>query len=113
MVEKVAVMYAGYIVELAPVRDLYKQPSHPYTLGLLESIPQLDQKEQNRLASIKGLPPDLLREPAHCPFAPRCPFVIDKCWEENPPLLLTAPNHTAACWRWEDVREIGHFGEVA
>ena len=113
MVEKVAVMYAGFIVEQAPVRDLYNQPSHPYTLGLLESIPQLDQKEQNRLASIKGLPPDLLQEPNHCPFAPRCPFVIDKCWEENPPLHQVAPNHTSACWRWEDVREIGHFGGVA
>jgi oligopeptide transport system ATP-binding protein len=113
MVEKVAVMYAGFIVEQAPVRDLYNQPSHPYTLGLLESIPQLDQKEQNRLASIQGLPPDLLQEPNHCPFAPRCPFVIDKCWEENPPLHQVSPNHTSACWRWEDVREIGHFGGVA
>ncbi|MCB8945373.1 MAG: ABC transporter ATP-binding protein [Ardenticatenaceae bacterium] len=113
MVEKVAVMYSGYIVEQAPVRDLYKQPAHPYTLGLLESIPQLDQKERARLASIKGLPPDLLQEPAHCPFAPRCPFVVNKCWEENPPLMQTAPNHLAACWRWEEVRKIGHFGEVA
>ena len=113
MVEKVAVMYAGFIVEQAAVRDLYKHPSHPYTLGLLESIPQLDQKGQNRLASIKGLPPDLLQEPTHCPFAPRCPFVIDKCWQENPPLFQVAPNHASACWRWEDVREIGHFGEVA
>lgn len=113
MVEKVAVMYAGFIVEQAPVRDLYKQPAHPYTLGLLESIPQLDQGNQVRLASIKGLPPDLLQEPTHCPFAPRCPFAIDKCWEENPPLMQTAPNHTAACWRWETVQEVGHFGEIA
>ena len=113
MVDKVAVMYSGFIVEQAPVHDLYKHPAHPYTLGLLESIPQLDQKEQTRLASIKGLPPDLLREPTHCPFAPRCPFAVEKCWEENPPQMQSAPDHFTACWRWEDVREAGHFGEIA
>ena len=113
MVEKVAVMYSGFIVEQGPVRDLYNQSAHPYTIGLLESIPKLDQKDRTRLASIKGLPPDLLQEPAHCPFAPRCPFAIDKCWEENPPLMQVASNHVAACWRWEEVQKIGHFGEKA
>jgi oligopeptide transport system ATP-binding protein len=113
MVEKVAVMYSGYIVEYGAVKKLYKKPSHPYTLGLLESIPKIDTNEQTRLASIEGLPPDLLQEPAHCPFAPRCPFAIDKCWEENPPLFAIEPSHSSACWRWEDVREIGHFGEIA
>lgn len=113
LVEKVAVMYAGYIVEEAAVRDLYKNPSHPYTLGLLQSLPKVDAREKTRLVSIKGLPPDLREEPDHCPFAPRCPYVVDRCWEENPPLLPAGPNQTSACWRWQDVREEKRFGEKA
>jgi oligopeptide transport system ATP-binding protein len=105
LVEKVAVMYAGFIIEQSLVRDLYKHTSHPYTLGLLQSIPKLDAKARHRLTSIEGLPPDLLEEPTHCPFAPRCPYVIEQCWHENPPLLLVAPYHQSACWRWQDVRE--------
>lgn len=111
MVQKVAVMYAGYIVEMAEVHDLYKKRTHPYTLGLLESIPKLDQSKDSRLATIKGLPPDLLKEPETCPFAPRCPFVIEQCWQENPPLMPVGPNHTAACWRWEIITEETTFGE--
>ena len=113
MVEKVAVMYAGYIVEKAEVHDLYAKRQHPYTLGLLESIPKVDQRHRERLASIKGLPPDLLAEPTNCPFAPRCPFVIDQCWQENPSLMPTGPNHSVACWRWEDITEEVRFGETA
>jgi oligopeptide transport system ATP-binding protein len=112
LVQKVAVMYAGYIVEKGPVREVYRNPSHPYTLGLLESIPKVDAREKQRLASIEGLPPDLLDEPTNCPFAPRCPFVIDKCLEENPPLMGVAPHHESACWRWEEVRAIGQFEAV-
>jgi oligopeptide transport system ATP-binding protein len=111
MVEKVAVMYAGYIVEMAPVHSLYKKRRHPYTLGLLESIPKLDQEEGTRLATIKGLPPDLLAEPKQCPFAPRCPYAIDKCWQEVPPLMPSGPNHLTACWRWEEIRDDMHFGD--
>ena len=92
LVEKVAVMYAGYIVEMAPVRDLYVKTSHPYTLGLLESIPDLEGTEE-RLVSIKGSPPDLLEKPPGCPFAPRCRFVVDRCREENPPLVPIASDH--------------------
>jgi oligopeptide transport system ATP-binding protein len=104
MVERVAVMYAGYIVEKGSVWDLYKKPAHPYTLGLLKSLPKVDAREHDRLASIEGLPPDLHQEFNYCPFAPRCPYVIDKCWEENPPLLPTdEPERTSACWRWETV----------
>jgi oligopeptide transport system ATP-binding protein len=109
LVEKVAVMYAGYIVEIGPVSDVYKHHGHPYTLGLLDSIPKVDDRKRTRLASIKGLPPDLLEEPKNCPFAPRCPFAIEKCWQENPPLMAMAPNHYAACWRWEEVREAERF----
>ena len=70
----------------------------PYTLGLLRSIPRLDLGRQKRLIPIDGLPPDLLEAPMHCPFAPRCSFAVDKCWQENPPLVEVAPNHKAACW---------------
>ena len=103
LVEKVAVMYAGYIIEMAPVRDLYVKTSHPYTLGLLESIPDLEGTEE-RLVSIKGSPPDLLEKPPGCPFAPRCRFVVDRCREENPPLVPIASDHYSACWMWEEVR---------
>ena len=112
MVEKVAVMYAGYIVEMAPVHSLYKKRRHPYTLGLLESIPKLNQPEGTRLATIKGLPPDLLAAPDKCLFAPRCPYAIDKCWQEIPPLMPSGPNHFTACWRWEEIRDDMHFGDA-
>ncbi len=112
MVEKVAVMYAGYIVEKAEVHELYKHRRHPYTMGLLDSLPKLDQKERTRLATIKGLPPDLLYEPTSCPFAPRCPYVIDQCKHENPPLMPTGPDHFTACWRAEEIRDDMHFGEA-
>jgi len=104
VVEKVAVMYSGFIVEMADVEELYRLTSHPYTLGLLESLPKVTAKERKRLIPIKGLPPDLLIEPVHCPFAPRCRYAIEKCWQENPPLEDIAPNHKSACFRWEDVR---------
>ncbi len=103
LAERVIVMYAGYIVEEAKVLDLYKQPRHPYTLGLLRSIPRLDRGRQAKLQPIEGLPPDLLDPPKGCPFAPRCSFVIDQCWQENPPLESIAPGHRVACW--VDIRE--------
>jgi peptide/nickel transport system ATP-binding protein len=104
LVEKVAVMYAGHIIEMAPVRDLYVNTRHPYTLGLLESIPTLEGTTE-RLIPIEGTPPDLLQEAPGCPFAPRCRFVVERCLEENPPLASVAPDHTAACWQWEAVRD--------
>ena len=104
LVDKVAVMYAGFIVEIGLVYDLYNTPSHPYTLGLLESIPKVDAREKRRLIPIEGTPPDLLEEPAHCPFAARCRFAIEKCWQKMPPLQPVGPYHSAACWRWDDVQ---------
>jgi oligopeptide transport system ATP-binding protein len=98
MAQRVIVMYAGFIVEESNVDGIYAQPRHPYTLGLLRSIPRLDLGRQKRLIPIDGLPPDLLEAPMHCPFAPRCSFAVDKCWQENPPLVEVAPNHKAACW---------------
>lgn len=98
MADRVLVMYAGFIVEEGNVNDLYGRPRHPYTLGLLRSIPRLDLGRQKRLIPIDGLPPDLLEPPTHCPFAPRCSFVQEKCWQENPQLVEVTPGHKAACW---------------
>jgi len=98
LAHRVAVMYAGYIVEEAPVLELYHNPRHPYTLGLLGSLPRLDRRERRRLGSLDGMPPDLLELPSGCPFAPRCPYAFDRCWEENPRLEEIAPNHRMACW---------------
>jgi len=98
LADRVLVMYAGFIVEEGPVDVIYGQPRHPYTLGLLRSIPRLDLGRQKRLIPIEGLPPDLLDPPQSCPFAPRCPFVIDKCLEENPPLLAISAVRSSACW---------------
>jgi oligopeptide transport system ATP-binding protein len=98
MAQRVLVMYSGFIVEEANVDELYANPRHPYTLGLLRSIPRLDLGRQKRLIPIEGLPPDLLDAPAHCPFAARCDFVVDKCWQENPVLESVGPSHKSACW---------------
>ncbi|UGQ09452.1 ABC transporter ATP-binding protein [Yinghuangia sp. ASG 101] len=93
--DNIVVMYAGRIVERAPVHALYQAPAHPYTMGLLESIPRLDHKG-GELAAIKGLPPNLLRIPAGCAFHPRCPYVRDVCRTETPPLHAVAGTGAAA-----------------
>jgi oligopeptide transport system ATP-binding protein len=111
MVDKVIVMYSGFIVEEAPVDDLYARPLHPYTLGLLHANPTLEQRNQERLASIEGMPPDLRRKPASCPFAPRCPYALEKCRQELPPLVSVGPAHISACWRTEELRCVTTFGE--
>jgi oligopeptide transport system ATP-binding protein len=98
LAEKVIVMYAGSIVEQAPVHDLYGTPSHPYTIGLLGSLPRVDLVRDDRLTSIEGMPPDLIALPDGCPFAARCDFVIDRCLTDVPPLMQVAPGHKSACW---------------
>lgn len=98
LVQNVIVMYAGYIIERAPVEELYAHPSHPYTLGLLGSLPRIDEIERTRLVSIEGAPPDLVDLPTGCPFMPRCTFRIDRCKTANPPLIPVGPAHEAACW---------------
>ncbi len=103
LAKRVIVMYAGFIIEEAPVKELYSDPRHPYTLGLLGSLPRVDETAHRRLVSIEGLPPDLLGLPQGCPFAPRCVYVIDRCWKENPPLEPVSPGHRKACW--VDVRQ--------
>jgi peptide/nickel transport system ATP-binding protein len=96
--DEVAVMYAGEIVERAPTAALFEQPEHPYTVGLLGSIPRLDL-EQRRLSAIEGMVSDAAAMPAGCRFHARCPFAIEKCFSEPPPLTEIRKGHFAACWR--------------
>ncbi len=98
LADRLAVMYGGFIVETSTVGDLYHHPSHPYTLGLLGSLPRVDKGVNQRLVSIEGLPPVLLQKPHFCPFAPRCSYVRERCWNENPPLIEVEPDHYSACW---------------
>lgn len=98
LADRVLVMYAGYIIESAPVKEIYGDPRHPYTLGLLGSIPRLDAERKKKLTPIEGLPPDLIDPPPGCPFAPRCRFAIEQCLAENPTLQPVALNHHVACW---------------
>jgi oligopeptide transport system ATP-binding protein len=100
LARRVIVMYAGYIIEEAPVKELYANPIHPYTIGLLGSLPRMDRDERRRLAAIRGLPPLLYHQPVGCPFAPRCAHVFDRCRQENPPLVDINAEHKAACW-WD------------
>jgi len=98
LAQRVLVMYGGFIIEEAPVEELFADPLHPYTLGLLGSLPRVDERHHQRLASIDGLPPVLYEKPNHCPFAPRCKYAIDRCWNENPPLMMSGAQHKVACW---------------
>jgi peptide/nickel transport system ATP-binding protein len=98
MADEVAVMYAGQIVERAPVRALFARPEHPYTVGLLGSIPRLDEKREH-LPSIEGRVPDMTRPPDGCRFAARCPFVEPACRTSTPELVLVAPDHLSRCRR--------------
>jgi len=96
--DRVNVMYAGKIVEQASARELYGDPRHPYTLGLLHSVPRLDQPRKAKLDPIEGQPPDLVRLPPGCSFRPRCRFAVDRCAAEVPPLLPAGDAHLSACW---------------
>jgi len=98
MCDRVAVMYAGRIVEMAGVRDLFTMPAHPYTEALMRSVPKLEE-QVDRLYSIEGQPPAPDRLPPGCPFAPRCPYVMDRCRQEYPPQVTIGAGHTASCWR--------------
>lgn len=98
LAERVIVMYGGYFIEEAPVKELYGCPQHPYTLGLLGSLPRMDADKRQNLVSIDGMPPVLHEIPAYCPFAPRCQYVKERCQVENPALLEVLPGHRVACW---------------
>ncbi|HEX9044252.1 MAG TPA: ABC transporter ATP-binding protein [Candidatus Limnocylindrales bacterium] len=109
MTRRINVMYAGFVVETATTPELFAAPRHPYTVGLLHSIPRLDEREDSSLVPIEGTPPDLRRAPVGCPFAPRCAWRLPRCWDENPSLLPFVPTervtttgpgatHRLACW---------------
>ena len=95
---RVLVMYAGQIVEEGPADQIFESPQHPYTWSLLRSLPRIDADRRERLRSIEGLPPDLIAPPSGCKFNPRCPFRIEKCFTEEPPLTSLGGRQRAACW---------------
>src|SRR5680860_509995 len=103
MADRVQVMYAGHIVETASTEEIFANPRHPYTVGLMKSIPRLDARSKEKLQPIRGLPPDLIDLPDMCPFVPRCNYAREKCEQKNPPLLEVNPGHFSACWFWEEV----------
>jgi oligopeptide transport system ATP-binding protein len=98
MANRVVVMYGGCVVEEAAVKELYAHPQHPYSLGLLGSLPRMDETQHRRLVSIEGLPPILMEKPHSCPFMSRCTYSVEHCKVENPPLISLSPNHKVACW---------------
>ena len=117
MTQRINVMYAGYVVEAAVTGDLFARPRHPYTVGLLHSIPRLDAQPGEPLIPIEGAPPDLRHAPVGCPFAPRCAWRLDKCWTEMPLLDAIEPGrelvmtgslatHRAACWNPPTAEEV-------
>ena len=105
LADRVMVMYAGFVVEKADVKSLYQRPLHPYTQGLLSTLPRLDGDRDERLLSISGQPPSLMAEPRSCPFAARCPHVFERCHRENPRLIEADTGHEVACW-WDPERGV-------
>jgi peptide/nickel transport system ATP-binding protein len=95
--DEVAVMYAGEVVERAPVAELFERPEHPYTVGLLGSLPRLDRRVEH-LATIEGAVPNMTAPPPGCRFAPRCPFADERCHTERPPIVHIAPGHWSRCF---------------
>jgi len=104
LTDRVATVYAGKIVELASVETTFKEPAHPYTIGLINAVPTLKGTKED-LSSIPGSPPDLVEMPAGCKFHPRCPLVESRCKEEEPELVEVKPGHQTACWNWRSARE--------
>ena len=96
--DKVSVMYAGKMVEQGPVDDIFYEPGHPYTMGLLRSMPRVDAESYERLIPIEGTPVDMLNPPEGCPFAPRCEHAMKVCLQKMPPYVELGDNHRAACW---------------
>ncbi len=101
--DRVNIMYAGRIIERGTAREIYSNPRHPYTVGLLRSVPRLDLPRRAKLDPIEGQPPDLVNLPAGCAFRARCRWAIDKCATHTPMLEESSPNHWSACWRAEDL----------
>ncbi|MCE2452555.1 MAG: ABC transporter ATP-binding protein, partial [Nitrospinae bacterium] len=104
--DRVNVMSAGKIMERGLAADIYREPRHPYPLGLLSTVPRLDQPRQKRLDPIDGQPPDLTRLGHGCSFLPRCKFAVDKCASEIPPLESAGNGHLSACWEKENLETV-------
>ena len=101
--DRMNIMYAGKIIERGSATEIYANPRHPYTIGLLHSVPRLDQPRREKLDPIEGQPPDLINVPEGCSFRARCRWAIDKCAIEAPPLMPTSDGHWSACWRSEEL----------
>jgi oligopeptide/dipeptide ABC transporter ATP-binding protein len=101
--DRVNVMYAGKIVEKGNAQEIYHHPMHPYTIGLMASVPRLDQDVKKKLVPIRGQPPNLANVPEGCAFHPRCNSAVGRCREETPQLVSVGGNHERACW--VDVRK--------
>ena len=101
--KRVVVMYAGKIIETGVAREIYHNPKHPYTLGLLHSVPRLDRATKEKLDPIQGLPPHLINQPERCSFAPRCRYVADRCLQSVPPLEAFSEGHLSACFRMHEL----------
>jgi len=102
--DRVYVMYAGKIVESGTATDIYHKPAHPYTLGLLRSVPRMDRPRRERLIPIEGQPPDLTREIKGCAYQPRCSYATDRCGREAPPLEDVGSGHASACFEREQLK---------
>jgi oligopeptide transport system ATP-binding protein len=113
MADRVQVMYAGHIVETATTEEIFANPRHPYTVGLMKSIPRLDAQKKEKLQPIRGLPPDLIDLPDMCPFVPRCNYAREQCERKNPPLMEVSPGHFSACWFHDEVSMTDDQDEVA
>lgn len=106
------VMYGGMPMEMGSVEDIFANPQHPYTQGLLKSVPRMDREQKERLKPIAGSPPDLLKPPAGCPFSTRCPHVMQICKEQPAPMFKVGEDHTSACWLLhEDAPAVEGFGK--
>ena len=101
--DRVNIMYAGKIIERGSAADIYRDPKHPYTLGLLHSVPRLDQPRREKLDPIEGQPPDLVNLPPGCSFRARCKYSVDRCADEIPPLTSVGDGHVSACWEAESL----------
>ena len=104
--DRVNVMYAGRLVETAKTDALYEEPKHPYTIGLIASVPRLDLPRKHELSVIGGLPPNLARLPVGCAFHPRCKYTISRCREEKPELEEVEDSHYSACFRSRELEKI-------
>jgi oligopeptide/dipeptide ABC transporter ATP-binding protein len=112
MASKIMVMYAGHLVELADKRDILLNPGHPYTLGLIRSVPIIEARSSRRLKVIPGFPPDMTNLKPGCPFAPRCERAAGECLQNRPPLVEVSENHWSACYHPIAPGEVDILGEL-